>query len=255
MITSNWVKYLFLILLTTLTACGDGSSTATKTLSMQESQSYFPLNDGNLWTSHETYSVNGTVTTSFDRVSQRAGTKLIGGLYASVISEHEIPTNFIYESYLVKDSSGITIYGNNKISFPSTSTYSPYNLISFPIQIGVSIHQLDKKEIDYGFDFDTDGINEKVDITIDVVASGFETISTPAGVFQNCLRVDTTEMETLTLSSTGSKISAVSKETTWYARNIGQVKQITNTFGNGFANQITEEITGYMVGLMGVPAS
>lgn len=260
MISINLIRISFLILLTTLTACGGSNIgavesvsnnapvTPVQTLSVQESQRYFPLSDGNLWASHETYSVNGSVRTSFDRVSQRNGTKLISGLVASVMSVSEIPTNSIYENYLQNDSTGITVLGtNNNNVNPQINNYTPYRLISFPIQIGVTVRQLDKKMVDYGFDFDGDGINDKIDVTVDVVADGYETITTSAGTFENCLRVITSQTEILTLSATGNKISAVSAETTWYAQDIGQVKQITKTFGNGFANQIIEELTGYIV--------
>jgi hypothetical protein len=252
---------LALTIVVSISACGGSGSSGVivdntgtsgtppaQTLSVQESQRYFPLSDGNLWTSHEAYSVNGSVTTSFDRTSQRNGTKLIGGLVASVMSVKEVPSNSIYENYLQYDNSGISVLGtNNNNANPPTNNYTPYRLISFPIQIGVSVRQLNKKNVDYGFDFDGDGINEKIDITIDVVADGYEAITTTAGTFNNCLRVVTSQTEILTLSSTGNKISAVSTETTWYAQDIGQVKQVTRTFGNGLANQITEELTGYMV--------
>lgn len=252
------LKTLCYLLLFTLTACGGGGGgssagtgggggTPLQTLTMQESQRYFPLNDGNLWVSQEQDTFNGAVTASFTRVSQRAGSKLVGGVVSSVISVTELPFGTVYENYLIKDTSGITANGSNAVSNPSPAAIGSYRLVSFPIQIGAAFRQIDKKGIDYGWDLDGDGINEKLDITADVVVRGIEAVTTAAGSFPSCLRLETTVTETMTYSGNGARITATGVETTWYAQDIGPVKMVTSISGNGQSSQTTEDLTGYLV--------
>lgn len=237
------LKYFGLVVVFALTACGGGGGTGggttPQTLTMQESQRYFPFNDGNLWVSQEVDTLNGAMTASFTRVSQRAGTKLVGGVISSVISVTELPYGSVYENYLVKD--------NNGISCPSSTVIGAYRLVNFPLQVGAAFRQIDKTGVDYGRDLDGDGINERLDITTDVVVRGIEAQTTAAGTFPNCLRLETTVTETMTYSRNGARITATGVDTTWYAQDIGPVKMVTSISGNGRASQVTEELTGYMV--------
>lgn len=248
----GYLKYFSSLFFCILTACGGGSGgvgnvTQLQTLTMQESQRYFPLNDGNLWVSRETDSSNGFVTATFTRVSRRAGTKLVGGVVASVISASDVPVGSVYENYLVKDSSGVTTYGNNNPSDQLTNSLAPYRLVGFPIQIGSVFRQISRTNLDYGQDLDGDGINERIDITADVTVRGIETVTVAAGSFPNCLRFDTNVSETLTLSTTRARITATGEESDWFAQDIGSVKTVTSISGNGQSRQTNEELYGYMV--------
>jgi len=246
-----WRRTLLLGLSAALVACGGGGGSGgtppSAPLSMQESQRYFPLTDGNVWVSQETDSVNGSVTAVFTRVNQRTGSKLIGNVIASVISVTDVPGGTVNESYLVKDSSGITSYGDNAPSGPLTAALGPYRLVNFPIQVGSSFQQINKINIDFGSDLDGDGRNERIDIVADVSVRSIEAVTVAAGTFQNCLRIDTNVTETLALSATGARITASGVESSWYALDVGLVKQTTVFSGNGQLEEMTEETVGYLV--------
>lgn len=243
------LKCICLVVVFALTGCGGGGGggTTTQTLTLQESQRYFPFNDGNLWVSQEVDTFNGAIMVSFTRVSQRAGTKLVGGVLSSVMSVAELPLGSVYEDYLIMDTNGITTNGTNRISNPVSAAIGPYRLVNFPIQIGATFRQINKTGLDSGLDFDGDGINEKFDITTDVTVRGIEAITTAAGSFPNCLRLETTVTEAMTYSRNGAKISASGADTTWYAQDIGPVKRVTSISGSGQVSQVTEELTGYLV--------
>lgn len=241
----------FAILL--ITGCGGGSGgggegvASAVPLNLQESQRYFPFTDGNVWVSRITNTVNDNVTASYTSVSRRAGTRLIGNIITSVMSITELPSVSMHESYLVKDDSGLMAYGNNDSADTLTASLAPYRVVSFPIQVGASFQQVNKTGLNYGRDLDGDRKNEKIDISANVFVRGFETVTTAAGTFQNCLRVDTNVTETLTVSSNGARITVTGVETDWYAQDIGPVKQTITYSGNGQRSQVTEELTGYIV--------
>ena len=250
--SKRYLKCLCCLLFSILTACGGGGSgsnneTQLQTLSLQESLRYFPLNDGNLWVSQKNHSLNGMTTSSFTSVTIRSGTKLVGGVVASVISVRDISAGSTFENYLEMDNSGVMVHGNNRLTDSLTAAIVPYRLVSFPIQIGSTFRQIDKSNLDYGRDLDGDGINERIDIRADVTVRDFETVTTAAGAFKNCLRIDTNFSETVTISNSRTRINTTGVESDWYAQDIGFVKQATTFSGNGQSSQSSEELSGYLV--------
>lgn len=253
------MKSYFIVLawvITLIAGCGGGGSNGTgdplsqtQSLSIQESQRYFPFNDGNLWVSKESQSINGIVTGGNTWVTRSAGTKLFGTVVTSVISETNVADGTVSESCLLNNDAGITNYGNNSPKDNLTAALNPYpyQLANFPLQVGVPFRQIIKTGIDYGNDIDGDGKNESVDVSSNSVVSGFETVTTAAGTFQNCLRIDTTAIITMTLSANKAKITVKAVDTDWYAQDIGPVKLTSLVTGNGQSSQTYEEVTGYMV--------
>ena len=233
-----------------ITSCGgknENDSTATRIINTQESQRYFPLTDGNVWVSRITNVVDGSTTASYTSVSQRTGTRLIGNAITLVMSNTDLPSLSMSENYLVRDNSGLMIYGSNNPADAIYTALLPYRLLSFPIQVGARFQQVNKTGLDYGRDLDGDGKNESIDISATAFVRGFETVTTAVGTFQNCLRIDTNVTETLTSSSNGATITVTGIETDWYAQDIGPVKQTIAYSGNGKNSVMTEELTGYMV--------
>ncbi len=249
MVKTLWIFCLGLTAL--LASCGGGNGeTQPQSLNIQESQRYFPFNDGNLWVTKETVSTNGTVTENHTWFTRSAGTKLVGNVIASVMSETDVTVGTVSESYVLNDATGITDYGNNSPTDTLTAAANPYpnRMVNFPIQVGASFKQFDKTGLDSGHDLDGDGKNELLDITLNVVVQGFESVTTAAGAFQNCLRIDTNIIETVTLSTNGTKVVVTGVESDWYAQDIGPVKQTFVMTGNGRSTQTSEELTGYIVG-------
>jgi hypothetical protein len=150
---------------------------------------------------------------------------------------------------MLNDATGITDYGDNSDGGALTAAVTPYpnRIINFPIQVGATVQQFNKTDLDYGSDIDGDGRNDFLDASSKAIVYGFETISTAAGTFQNCLRVDTNIIVTVTLSTDGAKYTIKGINTDWYAQDIGQVKQTTVVSGYGQSEEITEELIGYMV--------
>jgi len=247
---------IFLLMLMTLSiffaGCGGGgggggAETPQFTLSLQESQRYFPFTDGNVWVSRVTDTDNGIVTASYTDIAQRVGSRMVGNVMTLVMSHTSLPSVTMNESYFTKDTTGIMTYGSDDQADTISAALVPYRLVSFPIQVGSSFRQVNKANIDFGQDLDGDGINEKIAITADVIVRGFESVTTDAGTFQNSLRIDTNVIETLTLSTNGSSITATGVECYWFAQDIGPVKQTTTIAAGGTSSGSTEELTGYMV--------
>lgn len=248
MVKTLWIFCLGLAAL--LASCGDSNfDPKSRSLSIQESQRYFPFNDGNLWVSKETVSTNGTITENRTWVTRSAGTKLVGNVIATVMSEADVAGGTVNESSILNDDTGITNYGNNSPPDALTAAANPYpyKMVNFPIQVGESFKQFDKTGLDSGHDLDGDGKNELLDITLNVVVQGFESVTTAAGTFQNCLRIETNINETVTFSYSGTRAVATGVETDWYAQDIGPVKRTFAITGNGQSTKTSEELTGYIV--------
>jgi len=227
--------------------CEDSIELQGQAWSLLDSQRHFPLHYGNLWVSRVTELANGTVMRQYTNISRMAGTKVVGTVNTLVMAETEINSNNVLESYLGIDASGISFYGDNDSSDPLTAAVVPYKVVNFPIKPGSSFEQINKTGIDYGEDLDGDGKNEKIKIISTVFVRNLETVSTGAGTFPNCLRIETHIDETLTLSRNGARYKASGVETTWYAQDVGPVKQTTSISGDVESIQTTEEITGFMV--------
>jgi len=227
--------------------CEDSIELQGQAWSLLESQRHFPLHYGNLWVSRVTESANGTVMRQYTNISRMAGTKVVGTVNTLVMAETEIYSNNVLESYLGIDDSGISLYGDNDSSDPLIAAVVPYRVVNFPIKLGSSFEQINKVGVDYGEDLDGDGKNEKIKIISTVFVRNLETVSTVAGTFPNCLRIETHMDETLTLSRNGARYKASGVETTWYAQDVGPVKQTTSISGDVESIQTTEEITCFLV--------
>lgn len=251
---------------------GGGGGPAQPITGPGDTGNYFPFTVGNTWVFQGTVSENamslnkvlmkaakaglrgtalqaGTVTTS--NLMKITGTKVLNGVEVTVFSQSITAE----ETYLFKDNNGITYYGNNDPTDTLTPQLIPYQIMNFPLEAGSNFVQVDRKGLDIGEDFDGDGKNETVDIYSTVTVVGFETVTVPAGTFTESVKIQTNEIDTITLSSDGTKITAIGTTTQWYAKGVGPAKEIQSIVLQyaGLTSSVTEteELTSYIVNGVG----
>jgi len=213
---------------------------------------HVPLTQGNVWqfqgTSASTLNPLGLPPQSFQNTRTISGTKTIGNLTTHVSSE----SNPLYagrpiDEYLVKDTTGVMNWGDNDVHDAITPQLVPYRQLRFPLQPGSTFELFNKQNVDFGGDFDGDGINETLDMSAQVKVVGFETVAVPAGTFSNAVRVETTVKTVGKFSQTGTAVESIETQTTWLASGVGPVKRSDVSGFNGFTNTITEELLGALV--------
>ncbi|MDC4222750.1 MAG: hypothetical protein MPW15_00525 [Candidatus Manganitrophus sp.] len=95
------------------------------------------------------------------------------------------------ESYFFRDKEGISYFGGQPTT-PFESQLVPYRVIRFPLILNKPFSQIDKS-ISFGRDLDEDGKEETAVVQAEIVARGFETVSVPAGVFKDSLKLEGTD--------------------------------------------------------------
>jgi hypothetical protein len=142
-----------------------------------------------------------------------------------VFSESNPANQGASESYFKKDKKGITYFGGE----PTTDferQMVPYRVISFPIVLQKPHLQVAKAGLLYDLDMDGDGINEQADLFAEIVAVGFETVTTPAGIFPNAIKLQGKMTIGITLSRNQKKVEILDTTTHWFALGVGMVQGI-----------------------------
>ena len=88
-----------------------------------------------------------------------------------------------------------------------------------------------------------------VDLHSVVTLVGFETVVVPVETFTNCAKIERALTMTITLSSSGTRVTATDVATAWFASNVGWVKRTEFLSFPAAALTITntEELTGFLV--------
>ena len=198
---------------------------------------FFPYTDGNLWEYTNTTSGTGQSTETFSNTLTITGTKFIGGVPTQVFRESN-PDNDgrPQESYAVKDANGVTLYGNNDGTDSLTPQLVPYQPIHFPLPFGNPFVSVSRKRVVIN--------GQAVDYTEESRAVGLENVSVSAGSFPNALKLERTQ--TFLLPGTATPI-VTGKETTWLARNTGEIKRTLVVQGGGQTTTETEELVRSVV--------
>jgi hypothetical protein len=102
----------------------------------------------------------------------------------------------------------------------------PYPVVKFPLVEQHTFRQFDVKDHNFFQDLDGDGMNERVDAFAEVTVGSLETLSVPAGTFQNVLRLNGKMELTVTMSSDGEVIVMRDQLTSWFVRGVGLIKYI-----------------------------
>lgn len=202
-------------------------------------QNYYPWSMGNAWISRGTVTANGTA--DYYTLTRITGHKTVMGTQTTVwskirikkTSSGSVSADRKIDSYLVKDASGISYWGNDDTEDTLTPGLIPYRNAVFPIVVGSSFVQLDKPGVPFG----TGTLEVQSVVRLRGVT---ELVSLPLGTFSNCLTVDTD----LTLRSAATTTAS---QVMWHAPGVGIVKSRTVTTMNGASESISEELAGYVV--------
>ena len=210
-----------------------------------DTQNYFPSDIGNLWGTLVTNTRNGSPPDAYPTSMTISGTKEINGVTA-VVSRQSNPRNIMdVDEYLLKNSQGVTYLGNNDQFDAITNQFVP-QVAFFQSQPGSSFVQANKARLDYGSDLDGDAKNETVDLKSIVNVKGLETVTVPAGIFPNSVRIETDLTLTVTLSSNKEK-SSNGNSNPVACPGIGPVKTVTATSANGLSETESEELTAAII--------
>jgi hypothetical protein len=128
----------------------------------------------------------------------------------------------------------------------------PYQIVRFPITISSTIHQFDKKGLDFGTDLDRDGVNEKVDAQGTSTVAGLETVTVEAGTFKDAVKVEAYMRMKIHLSGAARTVTGTDVMTAWFAKGVGLIKyverqELSPLEDRGVITEITEELDSYEV--------
>ncbi len=219
-----------------------------------QSPDYFPDEIGNKWT-YRGQITEGPLQTIehklFTNVSSVTGTKTIKGLKVTVFHDTNPGNHGDSDSFYRRDAVGIVYHGSEP-GTPLEKQLVPYQIVRFPMKLGTTFLQFDRKGLDFGNDMDQDGANEKVDAQGDSTVVGQETITVPAGTFKDAVKVEARMNMRIYLS--GAKKTALGTDvmTAWFAKGVGLVKyverqELAPLQERGMVTEIMEELESYEV--------
>jgi len=202
---------------------------------------YFPLVQIGTWSYQGTDTTTGQVPIAYSNTTTVSGTKSVGEVVTTIISDSNFLNDGAEESYYTKNGRGLTLHGTNDSTDILTAQLVPFLALRFPFGTGSTFEQINKKGLTLGQDLDGDGTNEKADLISIVTVKGFESVTVPAGTFSNCVKVERQITITAIASSDGRKQSVQGTDAIWLASSIGQVKYVSQ-----IADQtVTEELTSF----------
>ncbi len=190
---------------------------------IQNFKDYFPDDVGMTWTYQGTVEDNVMRVTTYTNISTVTGTTKKNGVTVKIFNESNQANQGPSESYFSIKKDGIVYHGGEPTT-PFEGHLIPYPVIQFDMTLHRPFSQLLKWRVPFGRDFDHDGREEIADVYAEITADGFETVSVPAGVFQDALKLKGKMVIRLTLSGSGEFAHIIDRTTTWLALNIGTVK-------------------------------
>lgn len=221
---------------------------------LAQSEDYFPDEIGNKWT-YRGQITEGPLQTidhkNFTNVSTVVGTKMLKGVKVTLFHDTNPGNHGDSDSYYRRDVVGIVYHGSEP-GTPLEKQLVPYQIIRFPIQLGASFSQFDRKGIDFGTDMDQDGVNEKVDAQGDSTVIGQESITVPAGTFQDAVKIEARMKMRIHLSSAKKTAVGTDVMTAWFAKGVGLIKyverqELSPWQDRGVVTEIMEELESYDV--------
>jgi len=224
------IRLIFLVLaMMIVVACtvsrpvGNGTRLPYETI--EGGRHYFPDDIGMEWTYTGSIIEHLQRVSTYTNITKVTGTTQKGDERVTIFHESNPANRGESESYFKRNKEGITYFGGE----PTTDferQFIPYRVIPFPIVFQKPYVQIEKTGLLYDIDMDNDGINEKADIRAEVIAMGFETITTPAGIFRNALKLQGRMIIGLTLSVNHKKAEMLDTTTHWFAPGVGMVQGI-----------------------------
>ena len=260
--TSGVRSCLVALVLAYLAACGGGgggggggSSPPTVTGNGFASESgpgdtdeYFPSAAGNRWTLDYTATDNGVQTAGQLTVTV-TGTRNVLGRTASVVNQVDSAGGIgSRENYYHASGGGITYLGTNDPDDIITPQIVPYVQLLFPAGTG-TVSSLTGSNLPIGPDPNGGAIT--LDMTQQIVNTGFEDVEVVAGSFAGALKQTTTITGVARSQAANVTIPVSGTETRWFVPHVGLVKETTSSTVDMQTSTSTAELKGYVVN--GVP--
>lgn len=228
---------------------------AEESVTIAKSEEYFPDTLGSRWTYRGQINEGPLQTIElkfFENVSTVSGTKTLNGVAVTVFHDTNPGNHGASDSFYRRDVVGIVYYGSDP-GTPLEKEITPYQIFRFPLKVPSSFQQFDRAGIDFGSDMDRDGTDETVDTQGWSKVIGQETITVPAGTFQDAIKVEARMNMHIHLSGSKHTVSGIDVMTAWFAKGVGLVKYAERQElsaikeDRGVVTEITEELEEYEI--------
>ena len=251
------ISALVLTGLLVATAAVDGRScfAAEEALPIAQSADYFPDQIGNRWQYRGQISEGPIQTIDlkyFANVSEVTGTKNLNGMTVTVFHDSNPGNHGPSDSYYRRDVVGIVYYGSDP-GTPLEKQITPYQIVRFPMKAPSSFQQFDRPGLDFGADMDRDGTDETVDVKGWTSVVARESVTVPAGTFQDAVKVEARMTMEIHLSSGEKSTRGTDVMTAWFAKGVGLVKYVERQElsavkeDRGVVTEIMEELEEYRI--------
>ena len=208
---------------------------------------HYPLTPGDVRQFQATRVETGQPAVSFVASSRVTGTRVLGALTAIVLANNNVVGRGLEtEEFLVRDGAGVTSHGSNDATDTLTPQLAPIRLIRFPLRAETTFESVNRTGLNFG-DIDGDGLAETASLNAQVTVVGFESVTTPVGVFANSAKIETRATTTVRVSSIAALVTLTTVQTEWLAPQVGPVRIQTLTSAEGVSETVTAELSGYFV--------
>ncbi|MFT3957326.1 MAG: FG-GAP-like repeat-containing protein [Piscinibacter sp.] len=184
---------------------------------------------------------NGEITTQ-----TVVGTQAVDGGTAKVVQGVSLLDGSRTSSVYLTDADGVREYLPNA-NDPVSAALSGVHVIRWPAAAGDSFSLLDQT-INSGVDYDGDNRPDRIALRVDLSIIGSETLTTPAGRFENCAHQQQTLQQTLLPSSGQAAVTIRATIDSWFAPGVGLVRSTVAIQGGTQSTRETQTLTGYRVG-------
>lgn len=226
---------------------------AEEPVTISKSEEYFPDTVGSSWSYRGQINEGPLQTVElkfFTNVSSVSGTKTMNGVKVTVFHDTNPGNHGPSDSFYRRDAVGIVYYGSEP-GTPLEKHITPYQIFRFPLSIPSSFQQFDRTGVDFGSDMDRDQTDETVDTQGWSQVIGRETVTVPAGTFQDAVKVEARMNMKIHLSESRRIVSGIDVMTAWFAKGVGLVKYSERQElsalkdDRGVVTEITEELEEY----------
>ncbi len=193
-----------------------------------EIERYFPDEVGRTWR------YEGSVLDDVQRIASYTNVAMVektidqNGVEVMVFTESNQANHGPSKSLFSRDKEGIVYHGGEPTTLFERQLV-PYQVIEFPMTFHHPYSQIEKKKVAFGLDLDHDGKDEQADVSAHVIAEKFETVSVPAGVFKDSLKIVGTLVIRITLSGNQDVVRMIDKTNSWFVKDIGLIKGVERT--------------------------
>lgn len=220
---------------------GGGGSGLPDGLVLSATGKFFPTDADSRWVYSS--STNEEITTQ-----TVVGTQVVDGGTAKVVQSVSLLDGRRSSSAYLTDSDGVREYLSDAAD-PVSDALSGLHVIRWPAAAGDNFELLDRT-IDSGVDYDGDNRPDRIALRVELSVIGSETLSTPAGRFENCAHQRQTLRQTLLPSSGQAAVTIVATIESWFAPGVGLVRSTLAVEAGTQSTRETLTLTGYRVGTL-----